>query len=184
MHKGGHNADFLLHALAHLLDSALGVNLKPLQQLLHSAAVREAPVLSDEGEILVAPHLVKEADLSWDIPQVLLNLDRLTPAVVPGNGAAAAAGLDEAHQVADGGGLSRAVGAQEAEHLPLPYVHGQVKDPFSSAVVPGQMFDPDDTHRYSSLYNAFFSSSRSGFSPSIIFSGGSSAWSRINPPDT
>ena len=34
---------------------------------------------------------------------------------MPGNGTAAAVGLDEAHQVADGGGLSRAVGAKEAE---------------------------------------------------------------------
>ena len=55
------------------------------------------------------------------------------------NRGVAAAGMDQAHQRADGGGFSCTVGANEAEKLALIHRETEVVDPPMGSIVLGQL---------------------------------------------
>ena len=152
MHESGHDAQLLFHALAHLFDAALGRQFEHLQQLRLAAAARTPPVALDKVQELLAGHIVKKADLSGDVPQLPLDALPLAPAIHSVNAAGARFRADESHQMADGGGLSRAVRPEEAEHFALPHPEGQIKHALSPAVIAGQALHFQHAHHSSSLY--------------------------------
>ena len=111
VHEGGHQPQLLLHTLAHLLDFSLGLQLEVVQQLPFPIAPPQVPVSLQKFEVFHPGHVVKKADLARDIAQLGLNAGPIFPAVQSGNGTRPGLRAQKAHQMPDGGGLSRPVGA-------------------------------------------------------------------------
>ncbi len=76
----------------------------------------------------------------------MLLLCTILPAVHPRDRRAADLGLRKAHEVSDGRGLPRPVGAQETVALSLFDLHRDIKNTTAIAVVLRQMFYCDDGH--------------------------------------
>src|SRR5262249_61813828 len=83
----------------------------------------------------------------------LLALDRLTPHVVSADGRAAAGGMEQAHQDADGRRLACAIRTQEAKDLAFVHI---ARDMFNAAGTPikfRQVVDRDDCRHACLLLN-------------------------------
>src|SRR5699024_6308637 len=134
-----YNADFLLHALAHLFDFALGVHFKPGNQFHDSVSAGHAPVLLQKTEVGPAVHISEKGNFSGNIAQIFLNPGGIFPAVHTIYGTAAAPGPEKSHQVTNGGGFPGAVWPQKAENLSGSNGKAQVKDTSPLTVIPGQV---------------------------------------------
>ena len=160
LHEGGDNGQLLFGALAHPGDGSLGVQLEPLDQFPAAGGRACVPVPLQKVQKLLSAHLLKKGDLAGHIAHLSLDPVPLGPAVQTVDPAAAGPGPDEAHQMADQGGLSGAVGSEKAEDLAALDGQGETEHPSSSAIIPGKIFYTDFVHRNSSLQDGCFRQSR------------------------
>ena len=84
-------------------------------------------------------HVFIIAVLAGKVAHISGNDTGLGLAVQTENRGVAAAGMDQAHQRADGGGFSCTVGANEAEKLALIHRETEVIDPPMGSIVLGQL---------------------------------------------
>ena len=98
------------------------VELEDLDEVLAARGVgvlvgRAAAQAREQVDGLAAREIRPEADIAGHVRDAPVQLDGVAPRVAAEDGRAAAARADEAEQHADGGGLPRAVRAEETVHL-------------------------------------------------------------------
>jgi hypothetical protein len=105
---------------------------------------RQAVDARDEFQILAHRKILVETEVLRHVADARLDLCGFGADVEAEAGAAALVGREQAAQHADGGGLARAVGAEEAEDRAAPDLHRQVADDHSPAERFGQAAHVDD----------------------------------------
>ena len=151
VHEGCDEGGLLLHAFGHPLEIGRGVQLQLVEHvvpILEIDVAEHGRLSLKEGE---SARLVGERDLAGHVADQMFDLLRLRPAIETLDGAGALVGVEEAHQMADGGGLARTVGADEPERLSLLHLEIDVEDAAPAAVVLGQAVDLNKRHGRSPL---------------------------------
>ena len=125
MLQGADNAHLFSVAQRQILHPAAHIQLEPLAESLGFLFTVLFVESGGEPQHLGYLHPRIKGDFRGQIAHPGQNLRFLLPDVQPQHRGGAAGGMDEAQQGADGGAFSRAVGADEAEEVPL--LHGQVQ---------------------------------------------------------
>ncbi len=134
VHKGLNDSELALIAGGILAELAAGIKVQPGDQLLEIGLIDAPAQVPEVFENLPAGQAGVKRKLARQIADQPLDLHRLLPAVQPGNCRAAAVGVQQTHQHADGGGFARAVGSQEAKDFALLNSEGHIHNAPAPAV--------------------------------------------------
>ncbi|NYH51241.1 hypothetical protein HNR06_000830 [Nocardiopsis arvandica] len=121
----GHERDLLPVALGVGPRPARGVQVEPLDQRVAPGGVRAAAQAAEQVDDLTAGEVGPQLHVARHVGQPAVQCDGVAPRVAAEHRGGAAVGADEAEQDPDGGGLARAVGAEEA--VDLSGTHGEVE---------------------------------------------------------
>ena len=150
----GDEGDLLAVALGVVPDPLRRIELEAFDQLLPALLVDAAVRRADHVEALAAGQAGPQRDIAGDVGQAPVQPRGLAPRVGAEQFDVTAGGPDQPEQDADGGGLARAVGAEEA--MDLARTHREV-EAVEGADLPeglGEVLDADDgggvTHEGSS----------------------------------
>src|SRR5438270_1754389 len=113
-----HQPDLLLVSLGELLEASRRIDVEALDQLGLVRLVDATAEVAEIGQRLAAGQSVIERELPGDVAEALVDRDRIAARLDSEDVGAAAGRADQIQDRADGGRLPRAIGAQEAEHLP------------------------------------------------------------------
>src|SRR6266576_3493088 len=144
MHEGLDQHHLALVSGRVLAELAAGVELKALDQPLEVRVIDATPQVCEILEDLSARQIGIEGRLTGHIADETLDLQRLLPAIEPGDLRRAGVGVQQGHQQADGCRLPRTVGPKEAEDIALLDLEGDLGDAALATVALGEFFDFDD----------------------------------------
>ena len=111
--------EFLPHARAHPRDLTRTVEIEAPGNVRGRVTATFAAQSGEEIEDRMARHPAEEAGLPREIGSRSPDSERVESAVVPRHAGLPGGGMNEAEKKAEEGRLPRAIGAEEAEHLPL-----------------------------------------------------------------
>src|SRR5256885_16245130 len=134
VHESLDEDDFPLVARRVLAKLPAGVEVEPLDELLHVRLVDAAAEVGEIFEQLPTGEVGVERRLARHIADQPLDVERPIPAVETGDPSRARIGPQERHEDANGGRLARAVRAEKSEHLALSDLERDIDDAPLSAV--------------------------------------------------
>jgi hypothetical protein len=118
-----------------------------VQQLVAATPVEAAAQLTEQVDGFPAGEVGPEADVARHVRQPAVQADRVAPRVGAEHLGVAGVAAEQPEQDPDGGGLSGAVGPEEAVHLPLLDPQIQPVECPDRAERLDQVADRDDGHR-------------------------------------
>ena len=107
------------------------------------ARIGKAVETRDEFQVLRDGEVLIQAEMLGHVADVALDLVGFAANVVAETGAASLVGSEQPAEHADGCGLARAVGAEEAVDLPASHLHGEIAHNLAPVEGFGQPFDLD-----------------------------------------
>src|SRR6266571_1869796 len=141
MHEGLDQHHLALVSGRVLAELAAGVELKALDQPLEVRVIDATPQVCEILEDLSARQIGIEGRLTGHIADETLDLQRLLPAIEPGDSRRAGVGVQQGHQQTDGRRLPRTVRSQEAEDIALLDLERNLGNAALAAVALGEFFD-------------------------------------------
>jgi hypothetical protein len=117
VHERLDEAELLAVPLRELADRAVEDDTEPLAELGSKLPVDRAANTGERVELLVTRQSVGEAEVTRQVADLPVCLDRCSPRVDTEDRRAAGSRSDQPEQEPDGGALARPVGPQVAEHL-------------------------------------------------------------------
>src|SRR6266550_7867214 len=144
MHEGLDQHHLALVSGRVLAELAAGVELKALDQPLEVRVIDATPQVCEILEDLSARQIGIEGRLTGHIADETLDLQRLLPAIEPGDLRRAGVGVQQGHQQADGGRLPGTVWPKEAEDIALLDLERDLGDAALATVALAEFFDFDD----------------------------------------
>src|SRR5207302_9764827 len=152
MHEGLDQHHLALVSGGVLAKLATGVELEALDELLEVRVIDASPQVCEVLEDLPARQIWIEGRLSRHIAGETLDLQRLLPAIEPGDSRRAGVGVQQGHQQPDGRRLACTIGTQETEDIPLFDRERDLGDPALAAVALREFLDFDDCRQLSPSY--------------------------------
>src|ERR1035437_726881 len=148
MHEGLDQHHLALVAAGVMVILARGVQVESLDQLLEIGCIHASAQVPEVLKDLSAGQAGIERRLTRRVADQPLDLHGLPPAIQAVDVRRTLVGTQQGHQQTDCGGLARAVGAEEAEHLALIHAEGDIGDAAFAAVALGQTLDFDYRYRH------------------------------------
>src|SRR2546430_14870939 len=144
MHEGLDQHHLALVSGRVLAELATGIELETVDKLLEVGVIDTTTQMGEVLEGLPTRQIGIESGLTGHVADEALDLQRLLPAIEPGDFRSASVGVQKGHQQTDGRRLPRTVRPEEAEDIALLDLERDFGDAALATVTLAEFFDFDD----------------------------------------